>query len=86
MIVMSENASATAVETAEEAGPAPYMQNRELSWLTFNQRVLDQGADETVPLLERLNFVTIFQSNLQEFFMVRVGSLTDLALVKKKPI
>ncbi len=62
---------------------APYMQNRELSWLTFNQRVLEQGADETVPLLERLNFVTIFQSNLQEFFMVRVGSLTDLALVKK---
>ena len=59
------------------------MQNRELSWLTFNERVLDQGADETVPLLERLNFVSIFWSNLQEFFMVRVGSLTDLSLVKK---
>ena len=83
---MSENTSTNAAESAEEAGPAPYMQNRELSWLAFNQRVLDQGADETVPLLERLNFVTIFQSNLQEFFMVRVGSLTDLALVKKKPI
>ena len=50
---------------------------------TFNERVLDQGADETVPLLERLNFVSIFWSNLQEFFMVRVGSLTDLSLVKK---
>lgn len=62
---------------------APYMQNRELSWLTFNERVLDQGADETVPLLERLNFISIFWSNLQEFFMVRVGSLTDLSLVKK---
>ena len=62
---------------------APYLQNRELSWLTFNERVLDQGADETVPLLERLNFVSIFWSNLQEFFMVRVGSLTDLSLVKK---
>ena len=45
------------------------MQNRELSWLTFNERVLDQGADETVPLLERLNFISIFWSNLQEFFM-----------------
>ncbi len=69
----------------ENATPAaaPYMQNRELSWLAFNERVLDQGADSTVPLLERLNFISIFWSNLQEFFMVRVGSLTDLALVKK---
>lgn len=69
-------------------GPAkpPYMQNRELSWLDFNKRVLDQGADPTVPLLERLNFISIFWSNLQEFFMVRVGSLTDLALVKKSII
>ena len=55
------------------------MQNRELSWLTFNERVLDQGADETVPLLERLNFISIFWSNLQEFFMVRVGSLQERA-------
>ena len=74
-------------EAAQAADPgpgaAPYMQNRELSWLTFNERVLDQGADETVPLLERLNFISIFWSNLQEFFMVRVGSLTDLSLVKK---
>ena len=44
-----------------------YMQNRELSWLDFNKRVLDQGADETVPLLERLNFISIFWSTLQEF-------------------
>ncbi len=62
---------------------APYLQNRELSWLEFNKRVLDQGADDTVPLLERLNFISIFWSNLQEFFMVRVGSLTDLLLLKK---
>ncbi len=61
----------------------PYMQNRELSWLTFNKRVLDQGEDRNVPVLERLTFVSIFSSNLQEFFMVRVGSLTDLSLVDK---
>ncbi len=61
----------------------PYMQNRELSWLTFNKRVLDQGEDRNVPPLERLTFVSIFSSNLQEFFMVRVGSLTDLSLVDK---
>ena len=66
-----------------EPSKESYLQNRELSWLTFNERVLDQGADETVPLLERLNFISIFWSNLQEFFMVRVGSLTDLSLVKK---
>ena len=58
------------------------MQNRELSWLAFNERVLMQGADESVPPLERLNFVSIFWSNLQEFFMVRIGSLTDLSMVK----
>lgn len=62
----------------------PYMQNRELSWLNFNKRVLDQGEDQNVPLLERLTFVSIFSSNLQEFFMVRVGSLTDLSLIKKE--
>lgn len=59
-----------------------FMQNRELSWLTFNERVLDQGADESVPLLERLNFISIFWSNLQEFFMVRVGSLMDLSFIE----
>ena len=63
-------------------GDANFMQNRELSWLTFNQRVLDQGADPSVPLLARLNFISIFWSNLQEFFMVRVGSLTDLSYIE----
>ena len=71
-------------ESTTHIGSTPYMQNRELSWLTFNERVLDQGTDETVPLLERLNFISIFWSNLQEFFMVRVGSLTDLSLLKKQ--
>ncbi len=68
----------------ERPKAAPYMQNRELSWLTFNERVLDLGTDETVPLLERLNFVSIFWSNLKEFFMVRVGSITDLSLIKEE--
>lgn len=62
----------------------PYMQNRELSWLNFDKRCLDQAEDENVPLLERPTFAAIFQSNLQEFFMVRVGSLTDLSLVKQE--
>ena len=77
----SDKSNKSAIEQREPA--IPYMQNRELSWLDFNLRVLDQGADESVPLLQRLNFVSIFWSNLQEFFMVRVGSLTDLSLVKK---
>ncbi|MCL2864963.1 MAG: polyphosphate kinase 1 [Lachnospiraceae bacterium] len=55
-----------------------YSQSRELSWLRFNQRVLHEAKDETVPLLERMKFVAIFTSNLDEFFMIRVGSLHDL--------
>ena len=55
----------------------PYMMNRELSWLKFNERVLNESGNPRVPLAERLTFASIYQSNLDEFYMVRVGTLMD---------
>lgn len=63
-----------------------FTQNRELSWLKFDQRVLEEANDGDVPVLERLKFFSIFDTNLEEFFMVRVGSLTDFKNLKKKPV
>lgn len=60
-----------------------YTQDRELSWLRFNERVMEEARDESVPLFERLKFAAIFTSNLDEFFMIRVGSIYDLTLIKQ---
>ncbi len=67
------------IQVSKEA--MKYTQNRELSWLRFNQRVLEEAQDLTVPLLERMKFVAIFTSNLDEFFMIRVGSLYDMVMM-----
>src|SRR5436190_5578213 len=59
---------------ADAAAPAPFL-NRDLSWLEFNRRVLHEALDDRTPLLERVRFLGIFTSNLDEFFMKRIGAL-----------
>ena len=86
-----KNSKKSAAKNVVEVSPRKrrdlsYTQNRELSWLRFDGRVLDEAFDETVPLFERLKFVSIFESNLIEFFMVRIGGLSDLATLKRQPV
>ena len=72
---MSEETTAIFIPPSEHELPADRFLERELSWLDFNQRVLELAEDENIPLLERVNYLSIFASNLDDFFMVRVASL-----------
>ena len=74
------------METTIDFTQAKFYENRELSWVKFDERVLSEARDKNIPLLERLKFVSITSSNLDEFFMVRVASLKDMVHAKyKKP-
>lgn len=73
------------LQAKEKKRDYSYTQNREVSWLRFNKRVLEEALDPSVPLFERMKFCAIFQSNLDEWFMIRVGGLSSLSSLKKEP-
>src|SRR4029079_13462959 len=72
-----KNTEAAVESSANAVFDGPRYFNRELSWLEFNRRVLDEAMDENVPVLERLKFLSIFSTNLDEFFMIRVSGLKE---------
>ena len=77
----------TPAQAGDKAGyDFTYTQNRELSWLQFDNRVLEEARDPEVPLFERLKMAAIFESNLDEFVMIRMGSLGELASLKRQPV
>jgi polyphosphate kinase len=84
--VLREGRPGIAEATPEDDGSGYSFMDRELSWLSFNGRVLQEAMDPSVPLFERLGFLAIFSSNLDEFFRVRVASLRSLARLKKKKV
>src|SRR5450759_4525618 len=75
--LVQEELIASGSTPADAPSPAPVLLNRELSWLAFNERVIEEAYDERWPLLERLKFLAISQTNLDEFFMIRVSGLLD---------
>ena len=77
--------AAKAEHDEEDERDFSYTQNREISWLRFDDRILDEAYDESVPVFERLKFCEIVESNLDEWFMIRVGGLSDLASLKNQP-
>ncbi len=81
----AEDSEAGTIEAPEDDAPERYL-NREITWLAFNGRVLQEAMDPRVPLFERLKFLAIFSSNLDEFFRVRVASLRSLLRLKKKKL
>lgn len=76
-LVSPKKTSAKATSPALSVSDPKFLTNRELSWLEFNQRVLQQALDDKFPLLERLKFLAIFSTNLDEFFMIRVSGLKE---------